>query len=56
MCGAKILRKSSGKIRDKIFKYLIERNFGKRILYSSGDFEYFGFLNGFYTGEGENAI
>ena len=33
-----------------------ERNFGKRILYSSGDFEYFGFLNGFYTGEGENAI
>lgn len=21
-----------------------------------GDFEYFGFLNGFYTGEGENAI
>ena len=30
MCGAKILRKSSGKIRDPIFQYFIERNFGTR--------------------------
>lgn len=30
LCGAKILRKSSGKIRDPIFQYFIERNFGTR--------------------------